>query len=176
MKLEYALTLDDYKAAQRLHRSRTAARRIKFAISYSIFPALTVVGLISIFLLKSSDNAELKADLLICDFALFFLSVAMPIARIFDMRIRFKRLQRTLRGVSSVFLEIGEECIISAIPGVSEGKFFWNASIDFAQDDKVSLLYVRKRAFFFFPTSVMSPDQRTELNDLVARHVAKKKS
>jgi len=33
-----------------------------------------------------------------------------------------------------------------------------------------------KNRFLIFPSSAMSPDQRAELNALVARHVAKKKS
>jgi hypothetical protein len=74
-----------------------------------------------------------------------------------------------------ISIDIDNERVVSSIPEVSEGKFFWNAIVDFAQDEKVTLLYIRKRAFIFFPTSVLSPDQHTELNDLIARHVVKGK-
>jgi hypothetical protein len=71
-------------------------------------------------------------------------------------------------------LDIGDVCIISTISGVSEGKFFWRGIFDFAQDEKATMFYIDKRRFFFFPTLALSPAKRSELNDLVARHVVRK--
>ena len=45
----------------------------------------------------------------------------------------------------------------------------------FAQDEKMTLLYVFKDRFLMFPTAALSPDQRSELGDLVARHVVRSK-
>jgi len=36
------------------------------------------------------------------------------------------------------------------------------------------MIYLAERRFLFFPTPAMSPAQRTELNDLIARHVTKR--
>jgi hypothetical protein len=44
----------------------------------------------------------------------------------------------------------------------------------FTQNDRITLIYINDRRFFLFPTTALSPAQRTELNDLVARHVVKR--
>ncbi|MGH9598735.1 MAG: YcxB family protein [Terracidiphilus sp.] len=75
---------------------------------------------------------------------------------------------------STIGLDIDDECIKSSVPGFSEGKFYWSAITSFTQNDRVTMLYIDKRKFLFFPTSAMSSIQRTELNDLIARHVTKR--
>jgi hypothetical protein len=68
-----------------------------------------------------------------------------------------------------------DDRILSGLPGVSEEKYFWNAIVGFAQDRKMTLLYLDKDKFLLFPTYALSPEQRAELNDLVARYVVKRK-
>jgi hypothetical protein len=66
-----------------------------------------------------------------------------------------------------------KERILSGLPEVSEERYFWNAIVGFAQDEKMTLLYLDKDKFLLLPTYALSPEQRTELNELVARHVVK---
>ena len=73
-------------------------------------------------------------------------------------------------------IDIDNECLVSEIPGVFAEKYFWNTIVGFAQNEKVTLLYVFKDRFLLFPTAMLSQVQRTELNDLVARHLPKRKS
>ena len=176
MKLTYTLTLADYIAAIRLHRSQTFARRFIFGLLYFGLPFLAVVGLAGIVLLKAIGKTEPTSGYIFEEAVLLFLSIGLPLARIVDVRICFRRIFANAKVIPTITAVIDEECVRSEIPGVSEGKFFWSAIIDFAQDEKVTLLYIRKKAFLFFPPFVLSPDQRAELNDLVARHVVKKKS
>ena len=44
MKLNYTLTLDDYKAAQRLHLRRNLVRRLTFIFWYVVVPILAAAG------------------------------------------------------------------------------------------------------------------------------------
>ncbi len=56
-----------------------------------------------------------------------------------------------------------------------EMKYFWEGIVDFAQDEKSTLFYTSNDAFLFLPTQAMTKAQRAELNDLIARHVTRKK-
>jgi len=54
-------------------------------------------------------------------------------------------------------LEVTPEQVISAIPNRSEGRFFWSAIQDYAEDDKIALLFIQKKKFLFIPKHAL-PD------------------
>jgi hypothetical protein len=107
---------------------------------------------------------------------LIFLSFFFYFYRVDIVRKTYKRLFPPTRTDQNSNIDIDDERIFSRTPGVSEDKYFWTAIIAFAQDDKMTLLYLDKNRFLLFPTRALSIDQRTELNDLVARHITKRKS
>jgi hypothetical protein len=72
-------------------------------------------------------------------------------------------------------MEIDDSGISTGIPGVSESKYSWEGIVASAQNERATLLYLGPARFLFFPTRVMSPDQRAELDDLIARHIVKRK-
>ena len=176
MKLEYTLTLADYKDAQRLHLRRNLSRRLVFTFWYAVVPILAIAGALVFAVFDVSKLTHFAAAYFGIEAALVWVSIVLPLTRFYTIRKGFKQLFPPTRTDRSSSIDIDEERILSVIPGVSEGKVFWNGIIDFGQDEKITLLYIRKKAFFFFPTQAMSPAQRAELNDLVARHVVKKKS
>lgn len=174
MKLEYTLTFADFRSAQRLHRRQTLGRRLSFAFWNIAVPILAVIGLAAFIFLDSPRITRYAASLFIFECALLWIAIANPIARHYKMRKGFNQLFPPNRTERTSTLDLNEDHILSRIPGVSEGKFFWNGIVDFAQDDKITLIYVAKNRFLFFPSSAMSPDQRIELSDLVSRHIAKR--
>ena len=176
MKLDYALTLEVYEAALGLHRRQKTSRRLIFAAWYFGLPGVSVLGLIFVVFLRGSEWVNYLSRFVWIDIWLLLISISMPIFRYYSIRWRFERLFPPSRPERERSIDIDDERIMSGIPGISEVKLFWKAIIDFAQDDKVTLLYIHKRAFLSFPTSLLSPDQRTELNDLVARYVTRKRS
>ncbi len=72
-------------------------------------------------------------------------------------------------------IDIDDERIVRELSGTSEFKVFWSAIYAFAEDKHLSLLYTNKDCFLIIPGRSMSPAQRAELNDLVARHLPKGK-
>jgi hypothetical protein len=170
MKISYTLTLADYKAALRLHRRQKLSRRILPII----VPVIATVGLVAILVFEISGKKELAIHLLGLDVVFLLLSIALPIARLLDARVGFKRIFPLTKIVPTIATDIDDERIICENPGISEGKFFWNAIVNFAQDEKVTVLYIDKRRFLFFPTNALSPNQRAELNELVARNMVRK--
>jgi hypothetical protein len=174
MKLEYTLTFADFKSAQRLHYRQTLGRRLRFAFWNICIPVLAVLGLAAFVFLDLFHIARYAAILFGIECALLWIAICNPIARYFKMRKCFKQLFPPTRTERNSTLELGEDHLLSGIPGVSEGKFFWNAIVGFAQDEKITLIYVAKTRFLFFPTAAMSPDQRAKLDNLIDRHVTKR--
>jgi hypothetical protein len=149
-------------------------RRLAFGLIYIGLPILALAGMILILYLKMVAKAVLSFDQLFGEGLLLFLSVGLPLARIPDVRICFKRIFANPKQIPTITLEVDDQSIRSEIPGVSEGKFFWNAIAGFAQNEKITLLYVARKKFLFFPTNALTLDQRAELNDLVARNMPRK--
>jgi hypothetical protein len=174
MQLTYTLTLADYKAAQRLHTRQKFSRQFIFCLWFVVVPILAVTGLALFFFLDVSKITRLAPLYFGAECALLWLAVYLPAWRAYAVRKCFKQMFSPARTDRSSSIDIDDDRIISTVPGVSEGRFFWNAILAFAQDEKVTLFYIRKNAFLFLPTCIMSPAQRTELNDLVARHVVRK--
>ncbi|HEX7728991.1 MAG TPA: YcxB family protein [Terracidiphilus sp.] len=175
MKLEYTLTLADYRAAIRLHMRQRLTRQISFAIWFVIVPITAVTGLVAFIFFPISHYTRFAAELFGAECGLIWLAVFLPIMGEYQIRKFFKRLFPANRTERDCTLEIADEYIISTIPGYSEGKFYWSGISGLAQDEKITLIIVATKRFLFIPTKALSSAQRTELNDLVARHVAARK-
>jgi hypothetical protein len=176
MQLTYTLTLADIKAALRLHTKQDRNRRIRFLISYAILPILAILGSIALILLLLSGHTEWASMFRIVDFVLILLSFFFYFYRVELANKSYKRIFPPTRTEQTSNIDIDDERIFSRTPGVSEEKYFWTAIVAFAQDEKMNLLYLDTNRFLLFPTRALSIDQRTELNDLVARNVVRKKS
>jgi hypothetical protein len=170
MKVNYTLTMADYKASQRLHRRLKLSRRfIPF-----IYPSLTAFTSIGIFICLITDTPKMLMIWMPLLAGGLTGTILTPIIRFYAIRNGFKRIFLSGRVDQNISIDINDEYIFSELPGIGEGKYFWNGIVDFAQDEKITLLYVYKDRFLLFPTAVLSPDQRTELNDLVARNMVRK--
>jgi hypothetical protein len=169
MKLTYTLTLDDYKAAQVLHRRQKFTRRL----AIWIWPALALFGLAAMVVFTITNHSELFADSTALTAGAFVVTLGMPIARWYSVRKCFKQLFPPTRADRSSAIDIDDERILSAVPGVSEGKIFWQGILRFAQDNKVTMLYTGEMRFLFFPSSVLTPEQREELKVMMKRHEVK---
>lgn len=173
MKLSYTLTLADYKAAIDLHCEQTLLRRIGFVFWYRAIPAATLAGLTVLTFLWSRPHSKYIAGLAGVDGMLVWLSVYLPVVRYYQTRKGFKRLFPLKRTDLSSSIDIDDERVVSGIPGISEAKLFWDAFTGFAQNETVTMLYISKKTFLFFPTSALSVGQRAELAVLVGRHIEK---
>ena len=174
MKVSYTLSLPDYVLAIRLHRRLNFVRSLVFGLIYIGLPIMAFGGMISILFLKMIAKADVSADAYFAESILLFLSAVLPLARIPDVRICFRRIFLNSKAIPTTTLEIDDHGIYSENPGVSEGELFWSAIVDFAQTERITLFYVARKKLLFFPTTVITPAQRAELNDLVARNMPRK--
>jgi hypothetical protein len=99
----------------------------------------------------------------------------LPLLYLYSTKKQFGNIFPHSQTDLSLTIDIDDERIITETPSLCEGKIFWNAIVEFVQNDKITLFYLAKSRFFFVPTKVFSEDQRAELNDLVDRHLPKGK-
>ena len=171
MKISYTPTLADYRAGLRLHYRRKMLRRVTHLVGLWSMPLVVISFLISsIYRLATTGQERSPGEISWMLLALLF-TLAIPASRYFAIRRQFRNIFPPSRADIEVTIDINEERIISSLPGWGEGKYFWNSILDFAQDQKATLLYVRKNLFLFFPTQAMSPAQQAELNQIIAKNL-----
>lgn len=171
MKLTYTLTLVDFKAASCLHRRQRFTRQIM----YFIWPFLLVASFIGAIVSSGNPQSQLFSLCFALGTGSLVMSIGMPISRFFSVRRSFNRLfPQGQKDRTSIF-DINDERIVRILSGTSEFKVLWSAIYDFAEDMHVSLLYTNKDCFLIIPARSMSPAERIELNDFVARHLPKRK-
>jgi len=171
MKFEYTIGLADYKAALALHSQQSLSAKVT---QLALFWLPSMIGTFTGLLIMSKVmHLRILAISPWIDILIWaaFVCIAAPIQYSNYVRTVFnKRIPAEKR---RNWIGISEEGISSAILGTEEVKRPWNIVIDFAQDEKITLFYVAKNSFLFFPTAVMTQSQRTEFDDLVARKLVR---
>jgi hypothetical protein len=170
MRLEYILTLRDYKAAFRLHRRQKLTRRLLPWTG----PILLLIAFIAFVIFSVHRNIELAGQAMALAAGSIVLSIGLPISRFTNIRRSFYRLFPPDAADRKSSIDIDRERIVRTLSGVSELKVLWSGVYSFVQDENVTMLYTNKDCFLFFPTQLMSSDQRAELSNLVAQHVTER--
>jgi len=165
MTLSYEITLADFKAAFRLHRRQRVTERMIIVLCLLLTIACVAIPLLL------GPNSWLSQCCVSVGWIFLSLSIILPTNLIYQAHRSYKQsfpLSRTERATSTV---IDDEQILTTIPGVSVTKYLWNGVLGFAQNENITLLYMAKHRFLLIPTRAFSPEQRTELNELVKRHL-----
>jgi hypothetical protein len=173
MQISYKLTYSDYKDALRLHYSKSGkwtSPMNLFSFMFGIGCLLTVCALVEYF--HDKDNFLASNQLSLVCVILFFL--LFPVFYSFALKKQFKGSFPHGGTDRQLTIDIDDERIIAETPGLSESKILWQAIDRFTQNEKVTMLYIAKLRFIYFPTRSLSDVQRTELNMLVARHGVKR--
>jgi hypothetical protein len=176
MKLSYALTLEDYKAAHVLHARQTVGRRVNEFIFYLGMQILAAALVLVTFGAAAMGNKHLVSTLVPIDAGVLWLAVCLPVARAVNLRRCFNQLFPPHRTDRTSHLEITEDCIVSGVPGVSEGKIYWPGVFAFAMDARIAMIYLAPRRFIFFPTSILTLEDRSEVIELAKKLVKGKVS
>jgi hypothetical protein len=172
MKIEFPLTFDLYRAAHALFQRRQLSMRLMFPSCVALLAA-GILG--AMFIDERGPYGWLSAVSAGAIGGGFMGAIVMPLVRVYLVRRAYRGFLPSPVDNRVLSYEIDHDRIGSQVPGVGFGTIKWSAICDFAQNDKVTLLYLTKRRFYFFPTGAMTKDQRTELNDLVARYLPKRK-
>lgn len=170
MRLEYVLTLQDFKAARALHRRQRLSRRL---IPWA-GPILLFISSVGFVTASLSKNLELASQTIAVAAGALIVTIGLPISNAFNLRRSFNRLFYAGHKDRKSYIEINDEQIVRKLSDVSELKIPWNGVVDFVQDETATLIYTNKDCFLLIPTKIMSSIQRAELDSLVARHIAKR--
>jgi hypothetical protein len=174
MNLTYVPTIKDYRAGLRLHYRQKLTRRIVHFLGLWMLPLFILLMSTPTIYDKLTQPEEHLGG-----FGWLTIAVAssfmVPLLQYYGVKKQFNRafpLQQTVGGIS---IEVNNDRIVFTIPGISVGTYYWTGITESAQDERITLLYTGKNRFMMFPTQALSADQRTELNDLVTRHVTARK-
>lgn len=169
MREEWVLDYSDYLAAQRLFRRRSLGRRL-YTFTLRWFFNVLVLGFLLWFIVPMYPNNYSWAGLSGV-MPLVILAITFEAMHWYAPRRGYKRM--FLNGDSSkpVYMEMDEEKITSGIPGSSEGKFFWSAITDFAEDQHIALLVISNRMFLMIPKNKLSGESWSAVKTVIARHV-----
>jgi hypothetical protein len=140
-----------------------------------IWPLLLAAFFVGAIVSSLHKQPQILGQCLALGAGSLIMTVGMPIARFFSVGRSFNRLFPSGQQDRTSIMEIDDERIVRELAGTSEFKVLWRAIYDFAENERVSLLYTNKDCFLIIPERSMSPDQHAELMALVARHVTKRK-
>ena len=176
MRLTYKVTLDDCKAAEKLHISRRVGRRIGYGFVYIGIPVLAVLGFIGFYVFRVGMKSDLSLGYSIIEVILISQAVFIPIER-------SKRLRRAM-GVDTATgqlapqrtIEIDKDRILSEIPGVAKTELRWSTIREAAQNETVTMLYLNDKDFILIPTRAFNRSERKEFLDLVTYNITSSKT
>ena len=182
MKIEYALTFADYRAAMRLIRRRIVGRMVEYIVLERVIPLLAIIVLAATILFAPRWNGHpaitsSRFFIILLNLEPFFLTISIfaLAGRFFGERKNFKSNFPSARTDRNSHIDIDDERIVTGIPGVSETKYTWAGIRAFIQDERITMFYVDRGRFVMIPTPALSRAQHTELDDLVARHAVRRK-
>lgn len=168
MRHSYVLRYQDYKNAQVLYRRHRWTAALTYYLWVWVLPVVGFAVAIPLLLSPFGHSPEWTSTVAPFSAMGIWFAVFIPVMRFYSVRRCWKRLlpenlAKSTKSEISVKLEMTEEQLISILPGRSEGRFYWSAILDFAEDDRIALVFVKKKAFIFIPRSALPAEGWTEL-------------
>lgn len=171
MKFTCTANLEDFAAARALNLRQTFLGSVIYFSTYwlPIFCApfgIVLCSRMGLFLTGWSFGAAYVFGLIVCT----------PIALLMPKVDRSKRLRKMFDkqippDMRTTWYEISDEGITTAVVGTEAETIHWDKIVGTAQNNKMTLLYLGNKGFFFFPAASFTAEQRVELNELIIRHV-----
>jgi hypothetical protein len=175
MQLSFEITLAEFKSALKLYSRETTGRRIHWFIYDYVIPGVAVAAVAFTLLAYLASHSNVDGAFVALDVAIVSVAVLSFILRRSRVRAMFRSLLPPAATSPMRLLAFSEDQILSALEGVGEARYLWTAIMKCVQSDTVILLFISKEQFLLIPQRILSPAQRIELNDLVARHVPARK-
>jgi hypothetical protein len=171
IEAEYTISYADYKAANQLYLRHRLWARISYILTIWIVPIFGVCLLAWSLWLRAHDvDASMNGPIIVSG---AWLALAFPLARWLQVRRCYRNLFP--KGVPKIArLMVNDEQVISVIPDRNEGRFYWRAIQDHAEDKNGMILFVAKKRFLLVPHRALTEAQWTELRELVAAKVGQR--
>ncbi len=163
---EYVSTKQDFIDAQRLHRSNRRWARVGYFVWFWVIPLVGLTLTLAALIAHLRGNVSLFYKLLPAAAVGLYAAVLLPLARWNQIRVLWNRTQPKKYRGQPVTFQFDREQVISARPGSSEGRFLWGAIEDYAEDERLVLLYVQRKLFLFIPKRAMDETEWARLREL----------
>ena len=172
MTVEYITSFEDFSAAQALYlRSRKRAG-LRFKLWMYGLPTLALLftagALWDIYTGQSRTGGAFSV---LAAYTLL-LTILVVVLRPWNLKRVYKK-QRKTWGTDSfdeAIFGFDETAVRSGYSGKREGQFNWDSIVDYAEDPKVFLLFISKKAFLYIPKRAMNEEQWQSLRELLQRN------
>ena len=162
----YVLRKEDFLDAQKLYRKH----HLRAALSYYFWIWTIPIAGFCLVLALLAAVINRREDLIrqLAPAAAFgaWIAIFVPAMRWWQVRKLWKASLDTGAAGKPVTLQFDGEQLISAIPGKSEGRFFWTALVDFAEDERLVLLFIRKKNFLYIPKYALPEPAFAQIREL----------
>ena len=152
---EYVSSQQEYVDAQRLHRRNRRSAALRYYLVFWLVPLLSVLFLlftVTTWTAKGMDATQPFFSVAgLALYLVLFLTFALWRAK----QKAWKTTQDRRPNNEPLTVQFDKLQIISAIPGVSNGRFFGSAFKDYAEDEHITLIYPRPKLFLFLPKRAM---------------------
>lgn len=166
---EYVLTKPDFLHAQKLFRSHRKWSAVAYWFWIWLLPGIGALLALAAVYAWATHNSILLAPLAPAAGGGLWIAIFIPLTRWFQLRKAWRNsVPKALEG-KPVTLQFDDEQIISTIPGRSEGRFFWSAILDFIEDDRLALLYVREKLFLYIPKAALPDSAWQRMRELTPK-------
>jgi hypothetical protein len=163
--ISYTVSRPEYIEAQRLFIGR---RRRKSLYWRLVIYAVFVIGCVLV-VWTSKDDRRGAIDFIAT--MAFVLIGVVTLIRLSQKYFLVKRFATESRFLSGIHLTIDDSGLHGIVEGIGESTTQWGALTAWAEGANVFLL-ISGFTFRPIPKRVLSPDQQTELRDLLKRHIA----
>jgi YcxB-like protein len=175
MQLSFEITLAEFKSALKLYSRETLGRRIHWFIFDYVIPGVALVSVALALIDYLVSHSNVNGTLVAFAAYMVFAAALSFVVRRFRIRAMFRALVPPGAKSPVRSMEFSEEQILSTLEGIGEAHYLWTAIVKCVQNGTVMLLFISREQFLVIPQQILSPAQRAELNDLVARHVPARK-
>ena len=166
IETEYAIELADYKAAQRLYLKHRPWSMVLYVLLQWVLPGVAVCFVAWSFWLWVTLQFHTLAIVGGVTAGLLWMSIVFLVSRWWSLRRGYRNI--CPKGIARrTRLTVDEQLVISGIPGESEGRFYWKAIHDYAENEELALLFVRKKLFLMVPRRALDEAQWAQLRTLV---------
>ena len=162
----YVITTADYNDAQRLHRRNRPRAAFTYYFWFWFLPGISIAFLAFTLVVIAIHGLLAAGRYMPAAGVALYLALLLPFCLWNARRKAMNNLQPKSRRGQPVTVQFDNDQIISAIPGISDGRFFWSAIEDYAEDERMALLYVRKKLFLFIPKRAMDEAEWQRLRTL----------
>ncbi len=174
IKIEYSPTFADFKHAVKLDR-RMNWSHLAFHLGATwLAPGIALFLILFVAIVACFFPVEFASGSS-ATFGVLAVCLLAPLIEQWIMRRNFQSMFPSRTPARIIRYTVSEEGVDVEIPLIAEATYQWGSFLKFIQDGRFILLYTSKTRFLSLPTTSLSPENHTELNELIARHLPTRK-